>query len=51
MKGEIIKFQENLKTMNAEREETASDAQQLLTCIEEITAQLEEGDTGFDGNV
>lgn len=51
MKENITKYQENLKTMNAEREETASDAQQLLTCIEEITSQLQEGDEDYGGTI
>lgn len=50
MKENIAKYEENLKAMQASREETESDAQQLLTCIEELTAQLEEGDDNYDGN-
>lgn len=36
--------------MKAERDETESDAQQLLQCIEEITAQLEEETNDYTGN-
>lgn len=50
MKSNIIKYEENLKKMNADREETTVDAQQLLTYIEKITAELEKDDEGYDGN-
>lgn len=47
MQQNIIKYEEDLKVMKAEREETESDGQQLLKCIEEITGQLSEGQNDY----
>lgn len=49
MKQDIANYEEQLKAMMTERNETEADAQALLTCIEEVKAQLEEGDDNFDG--
>lgn len=49
MKQKIAKYEENLRKMQAERNETESDAEQLLKCIEELTAELEKDDENYDG--
>lgn len=49
MQQDITKFEENLKAMKTEREETESDAKQLLTCIQEITVQLTDGQEDYSG--
>lgn len=47
MEQNLIKYEKDLQVMRTEREETESDGQQLLKCIEEITDQLNEDQNAY----
>lgn len=49
MEQDITKYENDLKEMKAQREETEEDAKQLLKCIEEITTSLEDEQEGYAG--
>lgn len=49
MEQNITKYETELKAMKSTMDETESDAQQLLVCIEEITGELEDSKNDHAG--
>lgn len=49
MEQDIVKCEQDLKDMQAERDQTEQDAKELLKCVEAITLELEQGTEEFAG--